>query len=552
MLESLTIFNKGGLIVYQYAAQPSLFGADDSVAHTREALNSKLLQGILLDPASSTQKTYHIAGRLTFLWVVKEQFITVALYPDIMFEGPRQYLKGWAQGLVQAAAHEYQIYYKAATAGAAPGSADSLRPDPAPYDKTFKVLLQKSKTERPTTAPDAPKEEAAAPAPAAAPASTKSKKPGKEKRNWHDGNAKVTEKAMAELDMSKKNGESAEDGMQRALAEARQAYLPDEHELQEEETTTTSTEKTWSSSVTGLLSQLTGNKVLTDADLDGPLKSMQNLLVSKNVATDIAQQLCQNCRAKLVGKKLNSLYRVQTAIQQAMETVLTKLLHNKVDLLRAVMTKRGDGAIFSTSKRAPYVISVMGINGIGKTTSLAKLAWYFQQNGCKPLLVAGDTFRSGAVEQLKVHAACLNVPIYSSGYSKDPSVVAQGAIQQATQDGNDVVLIDTAGRMQNNVPLMKALGKLVQENKPDFVVMACEALVGHDGLNQYTMFKNALGSRGIDGLILTKFDTVSDKVGASLTLTHETGCPIVFCGVGQKYHHLKKLSADTVIQSLFS
>jgi signal recognition particle receptor subunit alpha len=195
----------------------------------------------------------------------------------------------------------------------------------------------------------------------------------------------------------------------------------------------------------------------------------------------------------------------------------------------------------------------MGINGIGKTTTLAKLAYYFQQHGCSPLLVAGDTFRSGAVEQLKVHAACLDVPLFSQGYSKDPSSVAKAAIQHATEQGNDVVLIDTAGRMQNNVPLMKALGKLVQENKPDFCILVCEALVGHDGLDQFQLFKKAMPPRrGIDGLILTKFDTVSDKVGAALTLTHQTGAPIVFIGTGQKYHHLKELSVPDVIRNLFS
>jgi len=165
--------------------------------------------------------------------------------------------------------------------------------------------------------------------------------------------------------------------------------------------------------------------------------------------------------------------------------------------------------------------------------------------------VAGDTFRSGAVEQLKVHADCLNIPLFSQGYSKDPSAVTKAAIQHATTNGNDVVLVDTAGRMQNNVPLMKALGKLVAENQPDFCILVCEALVGHDGLSQHELFRQA-ERRPIDGLILTKFDTVDRKMGAALTLTHETGSPIVFLGVGQKYHHLKKLNVNTVVKSLFS
>jgi len=113
-----------------------------------------------------------------------------------------------------------------------------------------------------------------------------------------------------------------------------------------------------------------------------------------------------------------------------------------------------------------------------------------------------------------------------------------------------------SGRMQNNVPLMKALAKLVTETSPDLVLFVCEALVGNDGMDQLNMFQKALTmgghSRPIDGIILTKFDTVSDKVGAALTLTHLTGVPIAFCGTGQKYNHLKPLSVPFVIQSLFS
>lgn len=255
------------------------------------------------------------------------------------------------------------------------------------------------------------------------------------------------------------------------------------------------------------------------------------------------------------GKRLQSLYRVQTAVQQALESVISKILEkDPIDLLRGVLAKRGDGLLsnFTSKKnRVPFVISVMGINGIGKTTTLAKLAYYFQQNGCKPLLVAADTFRSGAVEQLQVHAACLNVPLFAQGYAKDPSAVAKAAIIHATEKQNDVVLIDTAGRMQNNVPLMKALGKLVDENKPDLKILVCEALVGHDGLDQYQLFSRACHG-SIDGLILTKMDTVADKVGAALTLTHQTKTPIVFCGTGQKYHHLNKLSVQQTVRSLLA
>ena len=125
---------------------------------------------------------------------------------------------------------------------------------------------------------------------------------------------------------------------------------------------------------------------------------------------------------------------------------------------------------------------------------------------------------------------------------------------ETAEERPDVILIDTAGRMQNNAPLMAALGKLVQENQPDLILLVAEAMVGNDGVDQLRMFNRAMQTAGrqVDAVILTKFDTVSDKVGAALTMTHITGAPILFVGTGQKYHHLKPLQASTVIKSLFA
>jgi len=554
MLESLTIFSRGGIVLFQYNASPSMVGAEDGPAHSCELLSSMLVGKILTDAGNT--KTYHIAEGLTFLWKTEGEVVVVALYPDILFEGPRQYLRNWAQSLVDSTLDEYKIFYQQAVAQ--DPALVGTRPDPTLFAKTFDVLLQRSKYKNHGEAPNLEEVKTTDKAPKA---ETKAKKEGKEKRQWHDGNAKVTKQAMAELDKSAPgdSDESAKaESLEKALQEARQAYLPDSSEVEEHLKKQKELEKgdtnSWSSSVTGMLQQLSGSKVLSASDLDKPLNSMEEMLTSKNVAREISHELCEAVRAKLVGKKLNSLYRVQTAVRQALESVLQRILEkNRIDLLRNVKAKRGDGSMLaslSSKNRQPYVISVMGINGIGKTTTLAKLAYYFQQNGCKPLLVAADTFRSGAVEQLKVHASCLELPLFSQGYSKDPSAVAKAAIKEATEKGNDVVLIDTAGRMQNNVPLMKALTKLVDENKPDLRIMVCEALVGHDGLDQYKMFARA--SKGVDGLILTKMDTVADKVGVAMTLAHQTGTPIVFCGTGQKYHHLSPLSVPMTVKSLLA
>lgn len=588
MLEALTIFTKGGLVLFHYRANPSLTGDDNEGNLTRTTSNSVLLKVALENPS----KNFHIDQGLSFVWTslspssfqqqrgraasaAPRDYIVMAVYPDILFEGPRQYLRQWADSLIVKVSEEYSLYYKAATNGQDATRCLILQrpePDPVAFDKTFRLLLEQSKTQQPQQQNNPPSStgggsgNANSKTDASTSTAKSGKSGGKEKRQWHDGKGKLTKKAMDELDMSAEKGDEASkaEAHERALQEARKTYLPSETELLEaQQDTAAATNATgdgdgdsassWSSSVTGLFQQLTGNKVLSKKDLEVPLEKMRDLLTQKNVARDIAAELCRAVEASLVGKRLNSLYRVQTAVRQAMEGSITKLLSRKeVDLLRAVMTKRGDGSFFKSSSGRPYVIVVMGINGIGKTTSLAKLAYFFSQNNCKPLLVAGDTFRSGAVEQLEVHSTCLNLPLYSQGYSKDPSQVAKAAIQHASENGNDVVLMDTAGRMQNNVPLMKALGKLVKENKPDCILLVAEALVGHDGLDQFQMFQKAIVPRPVDGLLLTKYDTVSDKVGAALTLTHETGAPIVFVGTGQKYHHLRKLNVSQVIDSLFS
>jgi signal recognition particle receptor subunit alpha len=147
-----------------------------------------------------------------------------------------------------------------------------------------------------------------------------------------------------------------------------------------------------------------------------------------------------------------------------------------------------------------------------------------KQHGIKVLLAACDTFRSGAVEQLRTHSRCLDVPLFEMGYARDPSTVASAAKTYARDNHFDCVLIDTAGRMQNNEPLMKALAKLVSDNSPDLVLFVGEALVGNDGIDQLSMFDAALKNycpigtnQGITGIVLTKVTTSIETI-SSLTL----------------------------------
>jgi len=302
-----------------------------------------------------------------------------------------------------------------------------------------------------------------------------------------------------------------------------------------------------------MLAKLSGTKPLTMEDLEPTITRFRNQLESKNVALDIADKLCQSVATGLVGKKTGTFTTTASLVKSSLEDALKRILTPKrnIDILMDIQVHQ------KKFKDIPYVIVFMGVNGVGKSTNLSKVASWLKQSGHNPLLAACDTFRSGAVEQLKVHAKRLRIDIYEKGYGKDDTGVAQDAIKYAQSNGNDVVLIDTAGRMQDNEPLMRAIAKLVNTIQPNLVLFVGEALVGNDGVDQLVKFSQSIvdmsgvaNPRTIDGIILTKFDTIDDKVGAAISMVYCTGLPIVFVGTGQHYTDIKRLHVKTVVQTL--
>jgi signal recognition particle receptor subunit alpha len=236
-----------------------------------------------------------------------------------------------------------------------------------------------------------------------------------------------------------------------------------------------------------------------------------------------------------------------------MQKALTKILTptSPTDLLREIQS------VHTTQKR-PYVISIVGVNGVGKSTNLSKIAYFLLQNKYKVLIAASDTFRSGAVEQLKVHVNNLKeltqrqgsgeVEIYEKGYGKDAAVIARDAITFAKSSNFDIVLIDTAGRRHNDARLMSSLEKFAQLAQPDKILMVGEALVGSDSVQQARNFDAAFGpGRRLDGFIVSKCDTVGDMVGTLVSMVYATGIPVLFLGVGQHYGDLRRLSVESVV-----
>ena len=330
--------------------------------------------------------------------------------------------------------------------------------------------------------------------------------------------------------------------------------------------------------ISGLFRNVVGGKVLTKADLQKPMKGIEEHLLNKNIAREAAVRLCEGVERELVGVKTGNFESklsccwdqhigadlnagVDAVIRKSLTASLTKILTPTVslDLLGSIKSVSSP----SSSSQRPYVISIVGVNGVGKSTNLSKLAFYLLQNNFNLLIAACDTFRSGAVEQLRVHARNLKelsereslgkVELYEKGYGKDAANIAKDAVAYAKQMHFDVVLIDTAGRRHNDARLMSSLEKFAAFAQPDKILMVGEALVGSDSVAQARSFNEAFGKgRRLDGFIISKCDTVGDMRGTLVSMVHATGIPVLFLGVGQHYGDIRTLNVKRYVQPLSS
>ena len=315
------------------------------------------------------------------------------------------------------------------------------------------------------------------------------------------------------------------------------------------------------STIGGLFRNVVGGKTLSREDLDKAMKGMEDHLLNKNVAREAAVRLCESVEAELLGTKTGSFESTNARVKTALEAALTKMLTptSSLDLLREIDAVTRPSATSLRTAR-PYVMSIVGVNGVGKSTNLSKICFFLLQNRYKVLIAAGDTFRSGAVEQLAVHVRNLSeltareggkVELYQKGYGKDAAAVAKDAVTFAGQNGFDVVLIDTAGRRHNDQRLMSSLEKFAKFANPDKILMVGEALVGTDSVAQARNFNAAFGNaRTLDGFIISKCDTVGNMVGTLVSLVHATNVPILFVGVGQHYSDLRNFSVKWAVERL--
>ena len=250
---------------------------------------------------------------------------------------------------------------------------------------------------------------------------------------------------------------------------------------------------------------------------------------------EVIEKIKEDLKKELVDKPLprNVSAKIYATLNETLREILSC---EKIDVLQRIDAK----------KNKPYVIAFFGINGTGKTTSIAKLTYYLQQQGRSVVLAACDTFRAAAIQQLGEHAAKLGVKMIQHDYGSDAAAVAFDAVKYAEKNKIDVVLIDTAGRLHSNTNLMAELEKIIRVVKPDLKIFVGESITGNDCIEQARTFNSLVE---MDGAILTKVD-VDEKGGAPVSIAYTIKKPILFLGVGQEYKDLEKFDAEVILERL--
>ena len=285
------------------------------------------------------------------------------------------------------------------------------------------------------------------------------------------------------------------------------------------------------------VSESSGKKIKEDP-LNEILDELEIILLEADVAYPVVEEIKEGVRENLVGKKYDRSYSLEEVVELAVKDAVRSVLKiNEFDFDQWI-----------EGKDRPTIIMFVGINGTGKTTAIAKIANRLQKGGKTVVMAACDTFRAGAIEQLTFHSEKLGCKIVKQEHDADPAAVAYDAIEHAKSKRKDVVLIDTAGRMQTNNNLIEEMKKIVRVSKPDLKVFVGDSLAGNDAIEQAKVFDAAIG---VDAVILTKIDTDA-KGGAALSIAHTIGKPIAFVCNGQEYDDIVKFNTEWMIERMFS
>lgn len=277
------------------------------------------------------------------------------------------------------------------------------------------------------------------------------------------------------------------------------------------------------------------SKTISEGDIESSLWNFQIALLECDVALPVAESLTEKLKQRLLGSKAKRFGDISPIVESAFREILVETL-SSADL----------GVLMGSKK--PYVIMFIGVNGTGKTTTIAKVAKHLLDRGTTLVLACADTFRAGSEEQLETHAARLGVKVIKHRYGADPAAVAFDAVAYAKSNSLGAVLIDTAGRMQTDKGLMDELLKIHRVVSPDLTVFVGDSLAGNDALSQAEEFNKYVS---IDAIILTKVDADA-KGGAAISISSAVKKPIIFLGVGQSYSDLIPFNPSWVIDNILS
>ncbi|WP_456328364.1 signal recognition particle-docking protein FtsY [Archaeoglobus sp.] len=280
--------------------------------------------------------------------------------------------------------------------------------------------------------------------------------------------------------------------------------------------------------------------VIDEKSVEEILEDLEIILLESDVALEVVEEISKQLKERLIGRRRKIGEKLSNIVINELKLIILDILdRNRFDFDEFVESR--------LKEKRPLNIVFVGVNGTGKTTTIAKVAKRLMDFGYSVVLAAGDTFRAGAIEQLEEHGKRLGVKVIKHKQGADPCAVIYDALKHAESKGIDVVLADTAGRMHTKKNLIDQLAKIKRVTKPDLTIFVDESIAGNDAVERARMFNEAVG---IDGTILTKIDA-DPKGGTAISISYVTGKPVLFLGTGQGYDDLVKFDSKWLVERIF-